>query len=139
MQEHEKHVIGLESKVSAHGGANFSQGQRQLIAMARALLRRSSIMIMDEATSSIDFSTDALVQRTIREEFSNSLLITIAHRIRTIIDYDRLIVLDQGRIGEFDTPLNLIQREGGVFRGMCLKSGQFEELLATCSAKDSVG
>ncbi|KAG8970070.1 hypothetical protein FRC05_000718 [Tulasnella sp. 425] len=104
----QKHVIRLDSKVSA-GGANFSQGQRQLIAMARALLRRSSVIIMDEATSSIDFHTDALVQRTIREEFSNSLLITIAHRIRTIIDYDRLIVLDQGRVVEFDTPLNLIQ------------------------------
>ncbi|KIO27861.1 hypothetical protein M407DRAFT_22914 [Tulasnella calospora MUT 4182] len=134
----QKHAIGLKSKVST-GGTNFSQGQRQLITMARALLRRSSIIIMDEATSSIDFHTDALVQRTIREEFSNSLLITIAHRIRTIIDYDRLIVLDQGRIVEFDTPLNLIQREGGVFRGMCLKSGHFEELLVTCSAKKLVG
>ncbi|KAG8994024.1 hypothetical protein FRB90_000542, partial [Tulasnella sp. 427] len=131
----QKHVIGLDSKVSA-GGANFSQGQRQLIAMARALLRRNSIIIMDEATSSIDFHTDALVQRTIREEFSNSLLITIAHRIRTIIDYDRLIVLDQGRVVEFDTPLNLIQKDGGVFRSMCLKSGHFEDLLSACSKKD---
>ncbi|KAG8974080.1 hypothetical protein FRC05_007828 [Tulasnella sp. 425] len=131
----QKHVIGLDFKVSA-GGANFSQGQRQLIAMARALLRRSSVIIMDEATSSIDFHTDALVQRTVREEFSNSLLITIAHRIRTIIDYDRLIVLDQGRVVEFDAPFNLIEREGGVFRNMCLKSGHFEELLAACSAKN---
>jgi len=134
-QHDDKHHISLESKVSA-GGSNFSQGQRQLIAMARALLRRSSIIIMDEATSSIDFHTDALVQRTIREEFSNSLLITIAHRIRTIIDYDRLVVLDQGRVVEFDTPLNLIQKEGGVFRGMCLKSGHFEDLLAQCSQKE---
>jgi len=90
---------------------------------------------MDEATSSIDFATDSLVQRTIRDEFSNSLLITIAHRIRTIIDYDRLVVLDQGRVVEFDTPLNLIQKEGGVFRGMCLKSGTYEELLASAQAK----
>ncbi|KIO15545.1 hypothetical protein M407DRAFT_86988 [Tulasnella calospora MUT 4182] len=135
----QKYAVGLETKVSA-GGTNFSQGQRQLIAMARALLRRSSIIIMDEATSSIDFHTDALVQRTIREEFSSSLLITIAHRIRTVnYRYDRVIVLDQGRIVEFDTPLNLIQREGGVFRGMCLKSRHFEELLATCSAKKQVG
>ncbi|KAG8843875.1 hypothetical protein FRB96_003699 [Tulasnella sp. 330] len=121
-------VVTLKTKVSA-GGANFSQGQRQLIAMARALLRQSSIIIMDEATSSIDFAADSAVQKTIREEFTNALLITIAHRIRTIIDYDRLIVMDQGRIVEFDTPYNLIQKEGGVFRGMCLKSGQFDELL----------
>ncbi|KAG9037596.1 hypothetical protein FRB95_004816 [Tulasnella sp. JGI-2019a] len=121
-------LITLKTKVSA-GGANFSQGQRQLIAMARALLRQSSIIIMDEATSSIDFAADSAVQKTIREEFTNALLITIAHRIRTIIDYDRLIVMDQGRIVEIDTPYNLIQKEGGVFRGMCLKSGQFDELL----------
>jgi len=121
-------VITLKTKVSA-GGANFSQGQRQLIAMARALLRQSSIIIMDEATSSIDFAADTAVQKTIREEFTNALLITIAHRIRTIIDYDRLIVMDQGKIVEIDTPYNLIQKEDGIFRGMCLKSGQFDELL----------
>ncbi|KAG8878137.1 hypothetical protein FRB98_006383 [Tulasnella sp. 332] len=121
-------AITLKTKVSA-GGANFSQGQRQLIAMARALLRQSSIIIMDEATSSIDFAADAAVQKTIREEFTNALLVTIAHRIRTIIDYDRLIVMDQGRIVEIDTPYNLINKEGGIFRGMCLKSGQFDELL----------
>ncbi|KAG8908992.1 hypothetical protein FRB99_000095 [Tulasnella sp. 403] len=112
-----KQTVGLQTKVSA-GGANFSQGQRQLIALARALLRRSAIIIMDEATSSIDFKTDSLVQSTIRDEFQESLLITIAHRIRTIIDYDRLIVLDQGRIVEFDTPYNLINKEDGVFRAM---------------------
>ncbi|KAF8996876.1 hypothetical protein BDQ17DRAFT_1391964 [Cyathus striatus] len=122
-----KTTIGLDSQVSA-GGTNFSQGQRQLIAMARALLRRSSIIVLDEATSSIDFSTDAKIQTAIREEFKESLLLTVAHRLHTIIDYDRLIVLDRGQIAEFDTPWNLLQKEDGIFRTMCLKSGQYSEL-----------
>ncbi|KAF7792210.1 hypothetical protein EIP86_003243 [Pleurotus ostreatoroseus] len=110
-----KVAITLETQVSP-GGSNFSQGQRQLIAMARALLRRSTILILDEATSSIDFATDAKIQATIREEFNDSALLTVAHRLRTVIDYDRLIVLDQGELAEFDTPWNLIQKEGGIFR-----------------------
>ncbi|KAL1948407.1 hypothetical protein VTO73DRAFT_12482 [Trametes versicolor] len=129
-----KTVITLDTQVSP-GGTNFSQGQRQLIAMARALLRRSAIIILDEATSSIDFATDAKIQATIREEFGDSLLLTVAHRLRTVIDYDRLIVLDKGELAEFDTPLNLIQKEGGIFRSMCLKSGTFAELEAAAKEK----
>ncbi|KAJ7212815.1 multidrug resistance-associated ABC transporter [Mycena haematopus] len=127
--------VSLDTQVSA-GGTNFSQGQRQLIAMARALLRRSSIVVMDEATSSVDFATDAKIQKAIREEFTDSLLITVAHRLKTIIDYDRLVVLDHGRVVEFDTPYTLIQKEDGVFRSMCLKSGSFGELEAAARAKD---
>lgn len=129
-----KTTVTLDTKVSA-GGTNFSQGQRQLIAMARALLRRSSIIVLDEATSSIDFATDAKIQATIREEFNDSLLLTVAHRLRTVIDYDRLIVLDKGHIVEFDSPWNLIRKEDGIFRGMCLKSGSFSELEAAAKAK----
>ncbi|KAF8508697.1 multidrug resistance-associated ABC transporter [Gautieria morchelliformis] len=125
-QDDKQGTISLHTQVSA-GGSNFSQGQRQLLTMARALLRQSSIIILDEATSSIDYVTDAKIQKTIREE-SYDLILAVAHRLRTVIDYDRLIVLDNGRIVEFDTPVNLIQKEGGAFRNMCLHSGTFTEL-----------
>ncbi|KAJ7125217.1 multidrug resistance-associated ABC transporter [Mycena epipterygia] len=129
-----KTAVSLDTQVSA-GGTNFSQGQRQLIAMARALLRRSSVVVLDEATSSVDFKTDAKIQTTIREEFTDSLLLTIAHRLKTVIDYDRLLVLDKGKLVEFDTPLRLIEKEDGIFRNMCLKSGYFAELEASARAK----
>ncbi|KAJ7258427.1 multidrug resistance-associated ABC transporter [Mycena haematopus] len=129
-----KTTVSLDTQVSA-GGANFSQGQKQLIAMARALLRRNSIVILDEATSSVDFETDVKIQTTIREEFTGSLLLTVAHRLNTIIDYDRLLVLDKGKLVEFDTPLRLIEKDGGIFRGMCLKSGHFAELEVSARAK----
>ncbi|KAI0070122.1 multidrug resistance-associated ABC transporter [Panus rudis PR-1116 ss-1] len=127
-------VVTLDTQVSP-GGTNFSQGQRQLIAMARALLRRNSIIVLDEATSSIDFATDAKIQGTIREELGGVALLTIAHRLRTIIDYDRLLVLDKGQLVEFDTPWNLIQKEGGVFRKMCLRSGSYAELEGIAKEK----
>ncbi|KAF8529350.1 multidrug resistance-associated ABC transporter [Gautieria morchelliformis] len=125
-QDDKQGIISLHTQVSK-GGFNFSQGQRQLLTMARALLRQSSIIILDEATSSIDYVTDAKIQKTIREE-SYDLSLAVAHRLRTVIDYDRLIVLDNGRIVEFDTPVNLIQKEGSAFRNMCLHSGTFQEL-----------
>jgi len=130
-------VITLETQVSS-GGANFSQGQRQLIALARALLRQSSMIIMDEATASVDFETDSKIQATIRKEFSNSLLLTIAHRIRTIIDYDRLLVLDAGRVAEFDTPINLLNKDSGIFKDMCLKSGTYQEFYDAAAKKAAV-
>ncbi|KAF8581299.1 multidrug resistance-associated ABC transporter [Ramaria rubella] len=125
--------IKLETNVSA-GGQNFSNGQRQLLAMARALLRQSAVVILDEATSSIDKAADVKIQSTIRQEFNRSLLLTIAHRLETIIDFDRLIVLDKGRIAEFDTPYNLIRKEGGIFREMCIHSGTLSELEAAAKA-----
>ncbi|KAJ2589109.1 hypothetical protein H4R99_007579 [Coemansia sp. RSA 1722] len=111
-------------------GQNLSLGQKQLVALARALVRRSRLIIMDEATASVDFHTDSRIQKTIRgPEFANSTLFCIAHRLRTIIDYDRVLVLDKGKAVEFDTPGNLMLNRNGVFRSMCESSGEFEELL----------
>jgi len=128
-----KPAIALDTLVSAEG-ANFSHGQRQLIALARALLRQSIILVLDEATSSIDFETDKKIQATIREQFNDSLLLTVAHRIKTVIDYDRLIILSEGKTAELDTPYNLIRKKDGIFRDMCLKSGAFAELEAAAEA-----
>ncbi|KAI5999875.1 P-loop containing nucleoside triphosphate hydrolase protein [Pisolithus orientalis] len=123
-------LLTLDTEV-APGGANFSLGQRQLVAMARALLKRTPIVVLDEATSSVDFETDEKIQATLREQFNNSLLITVAHRLNNIIDYDRLIVLQDGKVVEFDTPLKLFYKEGGVFRDICRSSESYEELEAT--------
>ncbi|CAG8727207.1 6738_t:CDS:2, partial [Racocetra persica] len=120
--------ITLEPLVEENG-SNFSQGQQQLIATARALVRNSKLIIMDEATASIDFKTDHLIQTTIREEFKDSTIITIAHRLRTIVDYDRILVMDAGNVVEFDIPYLLMQKPDGWFRGMCEKSGEFAELI----------
>ncbi|KAI9501300.1 P-loop containing nucleoside triphosphate hydrolase protein [Coemansia spiralis] len=121
-------------------GQNLSLGQRQLVALARALVRRSRLIIMDEATASVDFDTDDRIQRTIRGyEFANSTLLCIAHRLRTIIDYDRVLVLDNGKVAEFDTPYSLLQNKGGIFRNMCTNSGEYENLLVTAGRKRSTG
>ncbi|KAI9317309.1 P-loop containing nucleoside triphosphate hydrolase protein [Dichotomocladium elegans] len=123
----------LDSAV--HGqGTNWSQGQRQLIALARALLKKSKVIVFDEATSSVDFSTDKKIQETIRTEFVDATLLVIAHRVRTVVDYDRILVIDEGRVKEFDTPLNLLARQDSVFRDMCRKSGELDVLLASTSS-----
>ncbi|KAJ2511463.1 hypothetical protein H4217_007368 [Coemansia sp. RSA 1939] len=120
----------LDDKIEQNGHS-LSAGQRQLVAMARALVRRSKLIIMDEATASVDFDTDERLQRTIRGyEFANSTILCIAHRLRTVIDYDRVLVLDKGKVAEFDTPKKLLKKKGGIFRGMCEETGEFEELKA---------
>ncbi|KAL8936625.1 MAG: hypothetical protein Q9211_004099 [Gyalolechia sp. 1 TL-2023] len=102
-------------------GLNFSLGQRQLMALARALVRNAQIIVCDEATSSVDMDTDQKIQRTIATGFKGKTLLCIAHRLKTIINYDRICVMDQGRIAELDTPLRLWE-EGGIFRSMCDRS-----------------
>ncbi|KAF2112460.1 ABC multidrug transporter-like protein [Lophiotrema nucula] len=103
-------------------GLNFSLGQRQLMALARALVRGSQIIVCDEATSSVDFETDQKIQKTIVDGFKGKTLLCIAHRLKTIIGYDRICVMDAGTIAELDTPINLYDA-GGIFKGMCDRSG----------------
>lgn len=115
-----KNPITLDTTVDDEG-LNFSLGQRQLIAMARAMLRKSKILVLDEATSSVDFETDSLIQSTIQNEFPGTTLLCIAHRLKTIVDYDRVCVMHEGSVAEFDTPKALYDH-GGLFRSMCDRS-----------------
>ncbi|KAJ5653274.1 hypothetical protein N7490_000277 [Penicillium lividum] len=117
----------LESLVS-ESGSNLSQGQRQLLCLARALLKKPRVLMMDEATASIDYATDSKIQETLRE-LHDSTIITIAHRLQTIIDYDKVLVLDHGKVMEYDHPWTLINSEDGIFRGMCENSGNMDVLL----------
>lgn len=115
-------AIHLDSVVE-EDGLNFSLGQRQLMALARALVRGSQIIVCDEATSSVDMDTDDKIQATIASGFKGKTLLCIAHRLRTIIGYDRICVMDQGRIAELGEPGQLWKMEGSIFRGMCDRSG----------------
>uniref|UniRef100_A0A3Q3RKQ0 ATP-binding cassette, sub-family C (CFTR/MRP), member 3 n=1 Tax=Mastacembelus armatus TaxID=205130 RepID=A0A3Q3RKQ0_9TELE len=106
----------------SEGGENLSVGQRQLVCLARALLRKTRILILDEATAAIDLETDDLIQSTIRTQFEDCTVFTIAHRLNTIMDYTRVLVLDKGQIAEFDTPANLLSQRG-IFYSMAKDAG----------------
>jgi ATP-binding cassette subfamily C (CFTR/MRP) protein 1 len=108
-------------------GLNFSLGQRQLMALARALVRGSRIIVCDEATSSVDMETDDKIQKTMATAFRGKTLLCIAHRLRTIVTYDRVVVMDQGSIAEIGKPKELWERKGGIFRSMCERGGIREE------------
>ncbi|KAI8775250.1 multidrug resistance protein 1 [Biomphalaria glabrata] len=108
---------GLEYEVGEEG-QSLSVGQRQLVCLARALLKKTKILILDEATAAVDMETDTLIQNTIRTEFSNCTIITIAHRLNTIMDYDRIMVLDAGLVKELDTPSNLLANSRSAFYSM---------------------
>ncbi|KAH8588532.1 ABC bile acid transporter [Bisporella sp. PMI_857] len=122
--------LDLSSPISS-GGTNLSQGQKQLLCLARAILSRPRVLILDEATSAVDMSTDALIQRSIREEFANTTLLVVAHRLSTVADFDRILVMRDGVAAEFGSPKELLQTEDGVFKGMVGQSGQREELEKT--------
>ncbi|KTG34758.1 hypothetical protein cypCar_00021467 [Cyprinus carpio] len=113
---------GLQHEVS-EGGENLSVGQRQLLCLARALLRKSRILILDEATAAVDLETDDLIQNTIRREFSHCTVLTIAHRLNTILDSSRVMVLDSGKIVEFDSPSVLLNNQQGHFYSMAKDAG----------------
>nr|XP_008197317.1 PREDICTED: multidrug resistance-associated protein 1 isoform X4 [Tribolium castaneum] len=115
-------TAGLHHEVT-EGGENLSVGQRQLICLSRALLRKTKVLILDEATAAVDLETDDLIQKTIRSEFKNCTVLTIAHRLNTIMDSDRVVVLDNGRIVEFDSPSNLLKQQQSIFYSMCKDAG----------------
>src|ERR1700753_1789007 len=99
---------GLDAAVQ-EGGSNLSQGQKQLVSLARALLTNSPVLVLDEATAAVDVETEALLQETLRSDlFTDRTIITIAHRINTIIDCDRIVVLQRGKVAEFGTPQELL-------------------------------
>lgn len=97
-------------------------GQRQLLCLARALLRNTKILILDEATASLDLKTDELIQKTVASQFKESTVITIAHRISTVIESDRVVVMDKGQIKEFDKPTTLLQDSNSIFAQLVSKS-----------------
>lgn len=121
-----KNIFRNLSSTVAESGSNLSQGQRQLLCLARALLKAPKVLLMDEATASIDYATDARIQDTIRE--IKNTTVTIAHRLQTIIDYDKVLVLDKGEIVEFGDPFDLVNKQDGVFHGMCEMSGDLDVL-----------
>ncbi|KAG8247924.1 Canalicular multispecific organic anion transporter 1 [Homalodisca vitripennis] len=114
--------LGLLYNIT-EGGENLSVGQRQLICLARAVLRKTKVLILDEATAAIDLETDDLIQATIRKEFRDCTVLTIAHRLNTIMDSDRVLVLDKGHIKEFDSPQNLLKSPSTIFYGMARDAG----------------
>merc|ERR1719245_1863298 len=105
---------GLEYEI-AEGGTNLSVGQKQLVCLARALLRKTKILVLDEATAAVDLDTDDLIQSTIRSEFSDCTVVTIAHRLNTIMDSNRILVLDKGQVAEYDAPNSLLAKKDGIF------------------------
>lgn len=119
---------GLDAVIH-EGGSNLSQGQKQLVSLARALLTNSSVLVLDEATAAVDVETDALLQDTLRSDlFKDRTIITIAHRINTIADCDKIVVLSRGEIVEFGTPKQLIQ-DRGVYYSFALEAGIVDEKL----------
>ncbi|KAJ7969846.1 ABC transporter C family member 10-like [Quillaja saponaria] len=106
---------GLDSLV-VEDGSNWSMGQRQLFCLGRALLRRSRILVLDEATASIDNATDLILQKTIRTEFADCTVITVAHRIPTVMDCTKVLAISEGKLVEYDEPINLMKRENSLFR-----------------------
>ena len=117
--------VGLCSIIEIHGGLQadvadlpLSHGQKQLLCLARAMLSHSSVLVIDEASSSVDVETDKLIQDILRTEFKSQTVLAVAHRVQTIADFDRVVVLERGRVVEFGDPRDLLARDRGAFRGL---------------------
>nr|KAF6427058.1 ATP binding cassette subfamily C member 4 [Rousettus aegyptiacus] len=119
----------------AESGSNFSVGQRQLVCLARAILKKNQILIIDEATANVDPRTDELIQKKIREKFAQCTVLTIAHRLNTVIDSDKIMVLDSGRLKEYDEPYVLLQNKDSLFYKMVQQLGKAEAAALTEIAK----
>lgn len=130
VEENVNIFLSLTSPISASGG-NISQGQKQLLCLAKAILSRPKVLLLDEATSAVDKKTDTLIQRSIREEFSNTTLLVIAHRLSTVADFDKILVMQDGVAAEFGTPRELLDIEDGIFKSMVEHSGEKDELART--------
>lgn len=123
----------------AEGGSNFSVGQRQLVCLARAIIRENKILVLDEATANVDPQTDALIQSTIRKKFANCTVLTIAHRLHTIMDSDKVLVMDAGRAVEFDHPHSLLQNAHGSFSKLVAQTGTaMAEILESIAATNFI-
>ncbi|KAI0325196.1 P-loop containing nucleoside triphosphate hydrolase protein [Cubamyces sp. BRFM 1775] len=135
--ENDQSRITLDSEI-AGGGANLSVGQRQILALARAIVRRSKLLILDEATSAIDYETDTIIQTSLRTELGKDVtLLTVAHRLQTIMDSDKIMVLDAGHIVEFGKPSELLQKENGMLRALVEESGDKEKLYKMATGGSS--
>jgi len=125
-----EHIAGLTGGLSfmvSQNGDNFSVGQRSLICLARALLRKTKILILDEATAAVDVETDELIQRTIRKEFKDRTILTIAHRIKTVMDSDKILVLEKGCVEEFESPTSLLQNKNSLFYNLAQQAGEIKD------------
>ncbi|KAJ3156951.1 Multidrug resistance-associated protein 1 [Geranomyces michiganensis] len=118
----------LDTEV-VENGKNFSLGLRQCVCISRAMLGGRSVLVLDEATAAIDVKTDMMIQESIRVGFRDKTVLCIAHRLETIIDYDRVLVMDGGVVQEFDEPIALLKKEGGVFADMCAASGDIQGFI----------
>jgi len=132
-------VEGLPQQLNSpvtEGGDNLSVGQRCQTCLARAILRHSHVLILDEATASVDMETDAAIQKSIRRDFDNCTIITIAHRLNTVVDYDRVVVMSFGKVIEFDTPANLLRNPQSMLSSMVDETGAAQASLLRSIAYD---
>eukprot|EP01039_Chlorochromonas_danica_P005988 gene5988-6595_t len=123
-----KGVNLLDSLQVAEKGSNFSLGQRQLLCMARAILRKAKVLVLDECTASVDHDTDAMIQETVRYGLPACTVICIAHRLHTVAYYDRILLLERGQVQEFGCPNDLLEDSQSAFHALCQASGAFEDL-----------